>query len=104
MKHKEVKHVHTCDICEDEYIGDAEFDRHNNIVHHSAEVILTKKEFEELTDCEKEDIIFGPDTPRKEDFFEKVPVEEEIKCLISIIVKHLIYIQYNCKILWICPS
>ena len=45
IKHKEIKHVHKCDICGDEYIGDAEFEIHNNIVHHSAEVIVTEKKF-----------------------------------------------------------
>ena len=68
IKHKEVKHVHKCDIFGDEYIGDAEFQRHNNIVHHSAEIIFTEKEFEELRDCDKKDIRFGHDTPKKEDF------------------------------------
>ena len=66
--------MHQCDICGDEfeYIGDAEFKRHKNLVHNSAEIILTEKEFEELTDCDKEYIRFGPNTHRKEDFIKKV--------------------------------
>ena len=62
--------MHQSDICGDEleYIGDAEFKRHKNLVHDSAEIILTEKEFEELTDSDKENIRFGPDTPWKEDF------------------------------------
>ena len=73
IKHKEVKHVHKCDICGDkfEHIGDAEIERHKNLVHHCAENILTEKELEELTDSDKDNIRFGPDTPRKEDFIKR---------------------------------
>jgi hypothetical protein len=73
IKHKEVKHVHKCDICGDEfeYIGDAEIKRHKNLVHHCAENILTEKEFEELTVSDQDNIRFGPDTPRKEDFMKR---------------------------------
>ena len=45
IKHKEVKHVHKCDICGHEYIGDAEFKRHNNRVHQSAEQSCNKQFF-----------------------------------------------------------
>ena len=65
--------MHKCDICGDEfeYIGDAEIERHKNLVHYCAENILTEKEFEELTVSDKDNIRFGPDTPRKEDFMKR---------------------------------
>ena len=42
--------MYKCDISGNEFenIGDAEIERHKNLVHHCAENILTEKECEEL--------------------------------------------------------
>ena len=33
IKHKEVKHVHICDVCYDGFVGDTTFDNHKRLVH-----------------------------------------------------------------------
>ena len=68
IKHKEVKLVHICEVCEYEFIGDAEFERHKKLVHLNSDTVLTEKEFDELNDSDKEDIRCGPDSPRRQEF------------------------------------
>ena len=68
IKHKEMKHVHIYEVCEYEFIGDAKFERYKKLVHLNSDTVLTKKEFDELNDSEKEDIRCGPDSPRRQEF------------------------------------
>ena len=72
IKHKEVKHVHNCDVCDDEFIGDTTFEKHNRLVHLNSDTLLSEKEFEELDEFEQQDISCGPDTPRKRDFMKRL--------------------------------
>ena len=71
VKHKEVKHVHNCEICEYEFIGDAEFEGHKKLVHINSNKILTEQEFDELNGVEQEDVRYGRDTPRRQDFMKR---------------------------------
>ena len=48
MKQKEVKHVHKCEVCEDNFVGDFNFVKRKKLVLLNSESLLSEKEFEEL--------------------------------------------------------
>ena len=64
--------MHICEVCEDEFVGDTNFEKHKKLVHFNYNTILSEKEFEELDEYEQQDGRCGPDTPRKKDFIERL--------------------------------
>ena len=48
MKHKEVKHVHKWEVCQDKLVGDFNFVKRKKLVLLNSESLLSEKEFEEL--------------------------------------------------------
>ena len=43
VKHKEVKHVHNCEVCEDEFVGDTNFEKHKKLVHLHSDILISEK-------------------------------------------------------------
>ena len=43
IKHKEVKHVHNCDVCDDKFVGDTIVDNHKRLVHLNSVHFLLRK-------------------------------------------------------------
>ena len=74
-KHKELKHVHTCDICKNtakEYHGDHIFKMHNDLVHINGDKAFTDEEFRLLEKDEQLEIERGPETVKKASLIEKM--------------------------------
>ena len=71
--HKEIKHNHTCDICNNSktYYGDVKFRDHLELVHENGSKSLTDEEFDMLETWEITEIKKGPETVRKANMLKK---------------------------------
>ena len=49
-----MNHLHICKICEKEFIGGADFERHMELVHFNSDTLQTEKEFEKFNRIEKD--------------------------------------------------
>ena len=81
-KHKEIKHVHTCNICKNtaqEYHGDNIFKTHNDFVHLNGDKAFIDEEFILLETDKQLEIERGPETIRKASFIEKIKNRKEKK-------------------------
>ena len=70
-KHIEFTHVLICEICKEwdggiEYRGENEFARHNQFIHADCDKTLTDEEFSLMITVQREEIEYGPETPRRE--------------------------------------
>lgn len=66
--HRVVHHLKFCLECDPSQTNrmtEAEFDKHNNLVHESQDKEFTGDEVEKLTEEEVNAVDFGPDTPRR---------------------------------------
>ena len=84
MKHIEFTHVFICEICKEwdggiEYRGEDEFARHNQFIHADCDKTLKDEEFSLMITVQREEIEYGPETPRREDLLNKIKEEEKKK-------------------------
>ena len=83
MAHKEIKHIHVCDLCNNcgKENGDEQFEEHNSFVHENGVKAFTDEEFNVLDEDQLSEIKNGPNTVRKTNLLERIKFikEEERK-------------------------
>ena len=62
------KYCLECDPDKREHLTEADFEKHNDLVHINKDKELTEEEVDKLSEKEAWDIEFGPETPRRKSF------------------------------------
>ena len=60
-----------------EYIGEAKFSRHQQLVHADIDRTLTDEELKNLNEKEREEVESGPGTPQCENLLNRIQEEKK---------------------------